>query len=99
MAARTIAPPALAGSEIELLTLIHIGRDVTEGRRFHYVELGLEDARGVLILVGPLEPDRHGDALEFLQIRNRQSVNLRSGLDELRPGFHVSLLNRRVMQR
>src|SRR3954468_9043109 len=83
---RLPAPPALAASEIELLALIHIGRDVTESRRFHHIELGLEHARGVLVLVCPLEPDRHGDTLEFLKIRNRQPVNLRSGLDELRPG-------------
>ena len=86
-------------SEIELLALVHVGRDVAEARRFHDLELGLEDARGVLVLVGPFEPDRHRDALEFLEVRRRQAVDLGAGLDEFRPGFHVGLLDCRVMQR
>src|SRR5512147_2588684 len=70
------APPLRVSSEVEFLALVHVGRDVAVARRFHYLELGLEDARGVLVLVGPLEPDRHRDALEFLEVRYRQPVDL-----------------------
>ena len=52
--------------------------------RLHDIELQLEDPGRVLVLVRPLEPDRHGDALEFLQIANGQTIDLRPGLDELK---------------
>src|SRR5947199_6173788 len=81
-------------SEVDLHAFVHVGADVAEGRRFHDLELELEDAGRILVLVGPLEPDRHGDALEFLQILDRQPIELDARLFELAPRFHVGLLNR-----
>src|SRR5947207_13385367 len=89
--------PSESGSEIDLQALVHVGLDVAEGRRLHDVELELEDARRVLVLVGPFEPDRHRRALKLLQILDRQAVDLGAGLLELAPGLHVRLLDRGVM--
>ena len=67
---------AEANLEIELLAFVHVRRDIAEARRFHDLELCLEDARRVLVLVGPLEPDRHGNALELLKVFDWEPIDL-----------------------
>src|SRR5262245_35882444 len=80
-------------SEVELLALVHVGSHVTEARRLHDIQLQLEDAGSILVLVGPLEPDRDSNTLELLEILDRQTVDFCSGPLEFTPRFHIRLLN------
>src|SRR5438552_6405411 len=82
--------PETLGFDLE--PFVHVGRDVSERVRFHDVELQFEQARGIFVLVRPLEPDRHGDALPLRQILERHPVDLRSGLLEFTPRLEIGFL-------
>ncbi|MGL1423576.1 hypothetical protein ACSTJ1_00095, partial [Vibrio parahaemolyticus] len=51
-------------SEVDREALHHIRRNVAEARALHDLELRFEHAGGVLILVGPFEPNRDCEVLE-----------------------------------
>src|SRR5207248_883045 len=94
--AKTASPPlgqnSTFGSEVDGKAFVHWGIDIPEGWRLHHLELSLEDPGGILVLVGPLEPDRHRHPLEFFEIFDRQAIELRAGLLEFAPRFHVGFL-------
>jgi len=48
----------------------------------HHLKLSLEDPGGILVLVGPLEPDWHRYPLEFFEIFDGQAIDLRAGFLE-----------------
>src|SRR6266566_4461638 len=48
---------------LDLESLIHVRRDVAQRVRLHQLELHLEQARRIMVLVRPFEPDGSGDAL------------------------------------
>src|SRR6266478_5674854 len=79
----------LSALRLDLESLVHVRRDVAESVRLHHLELHLEQARCIVVLIGPLEPDWHGQALKLRQVLGRHADDLRSCLFEFAPRFEV----------